>query len=182
MKKVIFILPVICFSIVLTGCWGVDRDFKSIRNVTLSGCGRDFVTDYEFALGSFELWVAGGIVGIVESDEMASKIISCVSGVQIGIYKNKGRSDFQKRGLLKKIDERMERKGWKYIVKSFEHNEISAVYVNKDYDRMLRELFVVQVEGNEITIVQVSGDIEEIIETAIKEQGLNWNKGNAGRY
>jgi len=173
MKKIIIIL-VITTCISLTGCFAVDNEFKSIRNITLKEYGRNFITDHEFALGSFELWLAEGIVSIAADDEMAEEILSSVSGVQIGIYKNKFHEDLPNKKLLKKIDNQMEKRGWKYIVKSYNGGEMAAVYINKDAEKMLRELYVISIDDEEMVIVQVLGDLEKVIEAAIREHGISW--------
>jgi hypothetical protein len=94
---------------------------------------------------------------------MAEEILSSVSGVQIGIYKNEFHENLPTKKLLKKIDKQMGKRGWKYIVKSYNYGEMAAVYINKDAEKMLRELYVISIDDDEMVLVQVSGDLEKVI-------------------
>jgi hypothetical protein len=170
--KFLFIALTVTSMLFFTGCFSVDNNFKSIRNITLKECGRNYATDSEFALGSFELWLADGIVSFTDADKMAKDILDNISGVQVGIYKRKSDVDLNSKELLKKIDRQMKREGLVYIVKSFDKDNVSAVYINKDHNKMLRELFVVDLNDNEITVVQLTGNLEKVIEIAIREEGL----------
>ncbi|MFO7444878.1 MAG: DUF4252 domain-containing protein [Ignavibacteriaceae bacterium] len=175
-----YLLPAVMLLsvLLLTGCYNVDGEFKSIRNTALKEYGKNFVTDMEFALGSFELWLAEGIVSIAEPDEIAADIIDCVSEVQVGTYLRKGNYEIPTKDLLKKIDRQMERKGWKFMVKAFQKDEMTAVYINKNAAKMFRDLFIVQIDDEQMTIVQVKGDLRRVIETAIRGKGIYMNKHN----
>ena len=177
MRKILILFPLIFITLFLTGGFSADANFKSIKNITLNELGKEFETDAEFSLGGFEIWILDGLAGFIEDDEIATTFLSSVSGIQIGVYKRNSNGNlFPQKNLLTKIDKQMNRKGWKYVVKSFESNEMSAVYINKDSEIMLKELFVVNVDNSEVTIVHISGDLEKIIEAAIKEHGIRWNK------
>lgn len=176
MKKALMLIPLLLTGILVSGCFGVDGDFKSIRNTALKEAGRNFKIDTEFSLGSFELWILEGLSGIIETEYPAEDILASVSDVQIGIYNRKTKTDFSTASLMRKVDSRMNSKGWKYIVKAYEENEMTAVYLNSDSEIMLKEIFILSIDNSEIVIVQVKGDLEKLIETAIKEHGIHWNK------
>lgn len=171
-RRVLFVIAGIAL-LLFPGCFSVDHDFKSIRNIALKECGKHFYTEHEFALGSFELWLADGIVGMTDADQNAKDILDHVSGVQVGEYKRTKSSDIGSKEILKNIDRRMKKMGLVYLVKSFSKDEVSAVYINRESRKTFNELYVVEVNDNEIIVVQITGNLEKVIDIAIREEGLD---------
>ncbi len=171
-SKLIILLLSVSALFLLTGCFGVDHNFRSVRNDLIRSTGDSFSTDVEFGIGSAGLSLAGMFVK--DEDEEASKIIKEVSGVQIGVYKRHRSGlpvkDFH---VLDKITERMNRRGYMYIVRSISHGEVTAIYVNKDPDKIVDPIFIISMDDNELNLVDVKGNIERIVEYAVKDKGVN---------
>jgi hypothetical protein len=45
---------------------------------------------------------------------------------------------------------------------------------------MLKELFVVNLKHDELTLVEVKGNLEKVLETAIRKKGFDLDKSFAG--
>lgn len=164
---IFIIFPVLFF----TGCFGVNGEFKSIRNEILYDAKTDFETDTEFAVGSFGLAVAGSIVKLSDNKENVEEILENISHVQVGVYKksinNNLTSDFN---FVKKINKKMEKNGWRFIVRSKEDDKVTGIYVNNNYDVEFNRIFVISLNDDELVMVQVEGELEKVIEAALHDK------------
>jgi hypothetical protein len=96
-----------------------------------------------------------------------------ISSVQVGVYNriesSNVKADFS---ILQSIDEEMSGNGLKYIVRSLENDELTAIYVNKDPVEALHKLFVINLHDDELVMVEVNGDLKQVIAYAIEEQNF----------
>ncbi len=185
MMKRGFLIPAVLALVsvfLFAGCFGVEGNFKNIRNDLLSAAGTRFHTDIEFSLGKFGLGIAKEIVRHENNDEDAKEILKHISKVQIGVYKNRSRTmpEF-KDSFIRKADKEMERHGWESIVKNYGERELNIVYVQNDNSGRLSEIFVINMDRKELTLVEVSGNLDEVITYIIKEKGLGFQYASA-RY
>ncbi len=171
MKRALFILLLSGVPL-LTGCFGVNDYFRAVRTDIIRNCGVEFSEDTEFSIGPVGLTIAGIFVS-EEEDPEAARFISEIKRVQVGVYKKKyddNKGSYSR--VIKNIDKRMKMHGWQYIVKRCEEGELSAVYTKSNPRGGLTRMFVVNIDREELTIMQLDGNLTNIIETAIKERGL----------
>jgi len=163
-------------SIFFTGCFGVNEKFTQVRNQIMNSVDGSYKTDMQFALGSVSLAISRWAVDQSEDDELASSLLKEISGVQVGIYKKTDRAasspDFK---TMQGLDKTMKSNGWKCIVKNFEENESTAIYVNSDKDIILNKIFIVTFDNDEMVLVEVEGNLRQLITKAIAERNLALN-------
>jgi len=156
------------------GCFGVDGNFSRLRNKILNSTGNKYYTDVEFSVGSFGISIAKIAVKNDDNDQDTKEILNNISHVQVGVYKNNHNFTFDKGyELLDDINSEMTENGWQYVVKSCCKNEMTGVYVKVKDNDDLKELFVVSLNHNELTLVEVKGNLEKVLETAIRKKGFN---------
>lgn len=176
MKKVVTLSPILIIflsSILFVGCFGVDGNFSRLKHEILSSTGTRYYTDVEFSVGSLGLSIAR-IAVKKEDDPDAKEILNNISHVQVGVYKNDHASSLDKGfQLLQDINSQMVENGWQYVVRSCCKNEITGVYVKVNSGNQLKELFVVNLKHDELTLVEVKGNLEKVLETAIRNKGFN---------
>lgn len=172
---------VIVFSIVsltmFSGCFGVNGQFKSIRNAVLLNTDKDFERDIEFSVGPAGLALAGMFVRFADDQDgrNISEMIGEISRVQIGVYKNRDRFDRDVHfNFLREINDEMEGNGWQYIVRAVDHNELAAVYVRTDAEENIREAFIVALSREDLVFANIYGDLDGLIETAIRQNGIHF--------
>lgn len=168
------IIVFVAAAFLLSGCIGVNRDFQNIRTNILASVNDEFERDVEFAVGPGLIYLAGMFVKFAdEGDEGIDDILSNVSRVQVGVYKRNG---FERGGFnlnyLNEVNDYLRSEGWDYLVKSRDADELSFVYVQSE-DEDLNSIFAIALSYDELVMVEVSGNLDELIEVIIREEGLH---------
>ena len=68
----------------------------------------------------------------------------------------------------------MERAGWEFIVRSVNRDELTAVFVKQNNER-INQLYIIAVTNEEMVLVEVHGNIDELVAIAIREKGLKFD-------
>jgi hypothetical protein len=175
-KSIIVILSPILF-LFLTGCIGVNRQFSQVKDKIMGELGSDYKTEFQFSVGPALIHVSSWLVDVSTDEEYVDDMLREISSVQIGIYnrveKNKGRASFS---TLVAVDDHMKSNGWKYIVRTADGDELTAVYISSDPDEILKKMYVISLEDEKLVIVEVNGNLQKVISYALKEKKFNINK------
>jgi hypothetical protein len=175
-KKYITLSLVLLISISFSGCIGVNRNFKQVRQHLMSELDVEYDKQFEFSIGSAGLALAGMIVKLSDVEEPIEEVLANVSRVQIGVYEREHaygqfNAEFSD---LKKLTDILEKDGWKYIVRSVQDDEMAAVFVNAD-DEDFNRIYVIAANDDEMVLVEVHGDLSKVIEVALREKGLRFH-------
>lgn len=179
-KKAFVYVTLLTFVLLFAGCFDVGSNFLDVRDRVLDSAGSDFSCDVEFSADAPELSLAYLFVKSShdKDKQFAGDIIKHINRVEVGVYKNAGHSLRADYSMLRRIDNCLSDDGWQYIVKNVHPDEISAVYVNRDNDKMMKELWVVSISRKELVLVKVRGDLDYVIQEAIRDKGLGGLKFN----
>lgn len=171
---ILFITPIL--FLFLTGCIGVNRQFTQVKDKILGELGSDYKTEFQFSVGPALIHVSSWLVDLSADEEYVDDMIRQISSVQVGVYEKisagKEKVNF---GMLKTVDEHMKSNGWKYIVRSAEGNELTAVYLSKDPEEVLKKMYVISLENEKLVIVEVNGNLQKVISYALKEKSFKIN-------
>ncbi|MGD8779747.1 MAG: DUF4252 domain-containing protein [Ignavibacteria bacterium] len=173
-KKSIYLIIFLLLSFSLTGCFRVNRGFKKLRNIVLEETPIKFQKDIELAVGSGTLGLANIFISLSHDPEgkIASRIINQISRVQVGVYEKKYRKEENLKIVhLKKISNKIKDLGWNFLVRSVDRNEMAAVFYKDNEDHEIRRILVIGTEDNEMFIVEIMGDLNDVIEIAVNENG-----------
>ncbi len=172
-QKTILISLIIASSILFLGCFEVDGNFKKIKNDILSSAENKFYRDHEFAIGKAGISLASIAANLDDEKNEAKEILNNLSKIQIGVYKCRDRvklsDDYS---LLQRIDERMKNVGWEYIVKSREDNTLTGIYVKRNDGNKLREFFVISLDKNKLTLIELKGELDKVLSSIIRERKI----------
>jgi hypothetical protein len=173
-SKALVFVTLLTSALLFAGCFDVGSNFLDVRDRVLDSTGSDFNYDIEFSADAPELSLAYLFVKSSHNKDkrFAGDIIKHLSRVEVGVYKNTDHSLRADYSMLRRIDDCLAGDGWQYIVKNIKPDEISAIYVNKDSDRMMKELWVVNINRKKLVLVKVRGDLDYVIQTALREKGL----------
>ncbi len=169
-RKILFII--IFFTLVLlTGCIGVNRQFGEVKDKIMGNLGNDYKTEFQFSVGSAAITISSWFVDLAANEEYIDEMMREISSVQVGVYNqvegSDAKADFS---TLKSIDKEMSSKGWKYIVRSVESDELTAIYISADPEEMLNSMYVINLSGEELVIIEVNGDLKKVISYAIEKK------------
>ncbi len=156
-----------------TGCINVNKNFKNIRDNVLSNFDETFKTELEFALGPSTMHFASAFVKLDKEngDKDLGLMLRQVNRIQIGIYKKADNSSFEKY-RSSSLKDLLENDNWIRIVINKEADSVSEVFVKED-DAKLKQMLVVNAETDQMIIVELSGDLDELIAIAIANNGFN---------
>lgn len=173
MKKYNKLFVIILLALFTTGCIGVNRSFREVRNHLISNLDENLDKEIELSVGPVGLMLANVFVKFAEDEYQISDMVKQISRVQLSVYNRPepAESNFE---LLKNITEMMRKKGMKYIVRAKDGDEMSAVFLNGN-DEKLHKLFVVALTDEELVLVEVKGNLNKLIEIAIKQHGFRGN-------
>jgi hypothetical protein len=170
LKKIIYIIT---FSslILLTGCIGVNRQFGEVKDKIMGELGKDYKTEFQFSVGSSAITISSWFVDLAADEEYIDEMMREISSVQVGVYNQvEGSNAKTNFSTLKSIDKEMSSKGWKYIVRSVDNNELTAIYLSADPNEMLNSMYVINLSDEELVIIEVNGDLKKVISYAIEEK------------
>lgn len=178
-NKKIVILILLLAVVGLSGCIGVNRDFKIIRSNILANVNGNFEREIEFSVGSGLLELTGVFVSFTDTEVDAEDLLDQIHRVQIGVFKNKGFEEFSySADLLDKLSYGMEQAGWSYIVKNKEKGEMAGVFVKEESGGEIRQMFVIALDDDELVMTEISGHINKLVEIAVKENGLKFERAS----
>ncbi|GJQ63054.1 MAG: hypothetical protein SCALA702_21070 [Melioribacteraceae bacterium] len=171
-KKYLTVILLGVMLVTLSGCIGVNRNFKQVRSHVLSNVEGSFKKEAEFRVGKGLITLAGMFVSFAENEtEVDVKgILRNLDRVQVGIYKNRNseRIDFSRAGLVS-LCEIMEDRGMYYIVRSIDNDELTGVFLHDNDTDEIRDMYVVHFDQRELVIVEIKGDLDDIIAIALQE-------------
>ena len=99
-----------------------------------------------------------------------------ISSVQMGVYYKVEGSDAKANfSTLQSIDEEMNNKGWKYIVRSVDVNELTVIYLSDDPEEILNKMYVINLSNEKLVIVEINGDLKKVISYAIGERNFQFD-------
>lgn len=172
MKVINLLIATLAASVLLSGCIAVDGYFKNVRNKVFSSVNGDFQKEMEFSFGAAAITLTSVAVSFSDAPEMTDDMLRKIDRIQIGIYKNRDWRNFKPNfNSLREITADLRDDGYEFIVRSVGRDEMVAVMVKTSSER-LKEMFVVAVNDEEMVMTQIFGDLDELIEIALRSEGF----------
>ena len=175
MKTTINISAVLCLTLLTSGCMRVNKEFSELNNYILAGFGNKYSTEAQFAVGSVGISISSWFVDFAQDDDIVNDLMREIDNVQIGIYTSLKETSQVGFNTLLEISADMEARGWKHIVRSIDNGELLAAYISSDIKKTFTQMYIISFDGEQLVIVEVEGNLEELISTVIKEKGIDFN-------
>ena len=159
----------------LTGCFGVDGQFRHLRDTVFEGTQVEYTVESEFALGTFVLGFARRIVSMSDDGDaqVAIDLMKEIKGIQIGTYNLNDfrltRSEAHRKAM--EIVRYMQQHNYDSIIRSFENDSTSLIMVRTDPDNPERisDFVVLDFGHNELNLIQLRGDLTAIVDITARE-------------
>ena len=172
-KRTYIILLALSVIILMPGCINVNKEFSEVTDRLISNMGDDYKTEFQFSVGEVGITVSSWFIEFAAREEYIDEMMREISSVQVGVYKRLEDSDRKTaQRTLESIDEEMHSRGWKYLVRTIEGDELTVIYLNPNPDIMLEKMYVINVNEDELIIVEVNGDLKKVISYAIEEKNF----------
>jgi len=173
-KSITLIISVSLLLLFLNGCLGVNSHFSEVKDKIIGGLGNDYKTEFQFSVGSEAITISSWFVDLATDQEYADDMLREISSVQVGVY-HKVEGSYAKANFstLQSIDEEMNNKGWKYIVRSVDVNELTVIYLSDDPEEILNKMYVINLSDEELVIIEVTGNLKKVISYAIEERNIH---------
>ena len=174
LRRIKLLTGILLVAFLFTGCIRVDRGFRSIRDYVLDSSNNQFEKEFEFSLGFVTISMAELVLNFTDIDEPVDEILSEISSIQVGIYKNN--SDSRIEPSFKEVrflTNKMQHAGWDCIVRSVNKTEMTTIFIKGNSDE-LNQLFVITANNEEVVIAEILGNLHKVIEIAIRERGFDF--------
>ena len=174
-KKIYLFFSIILLSVLNTGCIGVNRNFKIIRNSVLENLNTNFEKTIEFSVGKSAFLFAGKFMDIDDDEsENIKEMLNDVSHVSIGVYEKENNEENYNNSklLLKRITNNLAVEDWESIVKVNGDDETLGIYIKENDTDEINEMFAVILSGNELVMLNFNGNLNSLAEKVIEQQGF----------
>jgi hypothetical protein len=166
------LLSLLAASSLLIGCGGSPSVEEVHRELQNRFPHARFERVEHVHLGRISLGLLHGLVRLAnvgDGDEQASTIVSGIGGVDYASYKVRDLPDLDGLAGSPRFAQQLARSGWSLMVRTRENAERTWVYVRSDEKGALRNLFVVSLEKDELTLVRLDGHLDRAIAAALAE-------------
>ena len=136
-----------------------------------------FERDGHLRLGRVVMALARGVVGIVEDDPELRRTLSHVRRMEIASYLVENLPDLSAVGLPEGLERRMQGAGWQSVVRTRDPEELVWIFVRPRPDGSIANLYIVDLDPQELTVIDLRGRLDELVAEAIADDP----RGFAGR-
>jgi hypothetical protein len=165
------ILFVLSALLLLPACIDINKEFSEVTDRIISNMGDDYKTEFQFSVGEVGITVSSWFIDFAANEEYVDEMMREISSVQVGVYKRLEGSDRKEaQRTLESIDEEMSSRGWRYLVRNIENDELTTIYISEDPALLLKKMYVVKLHDNELIIVEINGDLKKVISYAVEER------------
>jgi len=176
-NRILQIIVGLLLTVTLSGCFGVNENFEQIRNNILSNIDGSYSKNTEMGFGSITLSLAEIFVSF-SNEENAGFITDAldnVSEVQVGTYTGKAADKQMDFRFLKKATAKLTGYGWQTLIRVKSQGSLVAILYKESGDDSIENMLILTRSGNGLVLVELYGNLTEIVELALKENGENFN-------
>lgn len=151
----------------LSGCAGAP-DVEQVRwEIERSVPGARFEREEHFHLGRISMGLLRGVARLTPASNAEIRPLSKIHGVEVGIYRVESMPDLDRAGeVFSRFEERLSDHGWSVMLREREADSHTWMLVRSHPDGWLRNLFIVSLEADELTLVRVDGRLDQFFAEA----------------
>jgi hypothetical protein len=162
------ILSVLFLSLsLLVGCsgapsvetvgWEIQRRFPEAR----------FEREEHIHLGRISMGLVRGLVRMMPGEVEGQEFLTRVHGVEVATYRVTSMPDLDRLAADTRFERQLTQSGWTMAVRTRDEESRSWIFLRADPGGSLRNLFVVDLEDDELTLVRVDGRFDQAFAEAI---------------
>jgi len=172
-KKAVVIL-LFFLSFFICGCFGINSDFKDIRDNVFTALNTKYVNkEFEYSVSRLGVFLASKIASISDRMLDIEMVLEKISSVQIGVYNLKEEKPLHMDSdSFIRFDEGMKNKGWTRLIINCNQDDKCYVYVNVESRDTIREAFLLNIDSKQLVMIEIHGKLYRLIEELIKKRGI----------
>lgn len=129
-----------------------------------------FEPEEHVRLGRISMGLIHGLVRMAaDDDEEGLRMINDVHRVEVATYKVVSLPDLDRFESQTGFERDLTRAGWSLAVRTREADERTWMFLHTDSDGGLRNLFVVTLDGKELTLVRLDGRLDRAFAAAVAD-------------
>jgi hypothetical protein len=137
--------------------WELQRRFPEAR----------FERQESFHLGRISMGLIRGIVRMVPGEVEGRDIVSSLRRIEVATYRVSSLPDLDRIQGETRFADQLARDGWSMAVRTQEAGSRAWIFLRSDEAGALRNLFVVALEEDELTMVRIDGRLDQALAEAI---------------
>jgi hypothetical protein len=110
--------------------------------------------------------------GFVDNDEEAGMYMKEIKAVQVGVYKIHNVDKSESFQIPRNVEKTMVKKGWEPFVRVRKKNAENVALFYRQLPKRRMSIYVIALERDELSIVEVTGNLDNILSKAICEHRL----------
>lgn len=170
MKRSILFLAFLSLSSLFAGCAGTPSVEQVRGEIQRWFPEARFEREEHVHLGRISLGLLRGLVRMVPGKVEGQELMSQVRSIEVATYRVRHLPDLDRIQGETRFGDHLARDGWSVAVRTREADSRSWVFVRSDQAGALRNLFVVDLEDDELTLVRVDGRLDRALAEAIAER------------
>lgn len=120
-------------------------------------------------LGRFSLALVRGLVRVAGEDRETRQVLGSIRRVEVATYDVDGALDLSAVRAPRDLERRLARAGWQPMVREQEEGSLTWVFLRPDAEGAIRNLYIVDLDPDELTIVDLAGRIDELMAAALAD-------------
>jgi hypothetical protein len=158
-------------TVALTGCT-TSSAFRTVSATIETQCpGVELDREMHLRLGRVSLGLVRALIRIAEDDvdDEAVEIMENLRALEVSTYRVRGATDLRSIDPLSGVRGRFEGGGWMPVVTTREGDEVVRLLTRESPSGEIREMFVVCLEDDELTVVHLEGDLDSVLAAAVAD-------------
>jgi len=166
-RTVISFLAVLSLSSLFVGCasspstemvrWEIQRRFPDAR----------FEREEHIHLGRISMGLLRGLVRMVPGKTEGQAFLTRVHDLEVSTYKVRSLPDLDVIQGETRFEQQLAQAGWSMVVRARDEGSHSWIFVRSGQDGVLRNLFVIDLQQDELTLVRIDGRLDQAFAEAI---------------
>jgi hypothetical protein len=180
-KVLRFLFPLGLIALLATsGCFRPNAEFTALRDHMAEATQSEVKPEVEIGLGRWIFGLAKKIVSASDDADAATAMamLDQIERFQIGVYRLDTPYSYDAespRSSTQKLVDHLEAQNYHTIVRHYDPEGPSMILVRsgpRDQES-LREVVIVNFRNNEFNLIQLSGNVGEIVALAARDRGLH---------
>jgi hypothetical protein len=169
-RSVVLLSALLSLSSLLAGCggspsveqvrWELQRRFPEAR----------FEREAHVHFGRISLGLLRGLVRMVPGKVDGQELLNEIYRLDVATYAVSSLPDLDRIQGETRFEDELARDGWSMTVRTREEDERTWLFTRGDEAGALRNLFVVTLEGGELTLVRIDGRLDRALAEAIADR------------